>query len=209
MAKAHRKLFSVAPVPVDRLWWEPEGGSLSGSEREGGDQPRAENSASSGSRSTPLNDPTKRSKKVRLKEEGRQEKKCKKREKNKTKPRNQLLLSRQELSSGVNFFGACFSSQEKPLQKHKVWAWEMWSYRCLKQAPGDSLLIHAVQCNGTWVIPIVFFSFLPNTVINALCVEAVRLETACPVLAGRRARSEGGGEKKKSKRTWRQVDRFV
>lgn len=60
------------------------------------------------------------------------------------------------------------------------------------------MLIHAVQCNGTWVIPIVFFSFLPNTVINALCVEAVRLETACPVLAGRRARSEGGGEKKKA-----------
>lgn len=42
------------------------GGSQPGSESEGGDQPSAENSASSGSRSSSLDNPKKRSKKVRL-----------------------------------------------------------------------------------------------------------------------------------------------
>lgn len=41
-------------------------GSQPGSESEGGDQPSAENSASSGSRSSSLDNPKKRSKKVRL-----------------------------------------------------------------------------------------------------------------------------------------------
>ena len=49
--------------------------SQSDSESEGGDQPSAENSASSGSRSTSLNNPKKPDpKKVRLEEEGRQKK---------------------------------------------------------------------------------------------------------------------------------------
>lgn len=94
--------------------------SQSDSESEGGDQPSAENSASSGSRSTSLNNPKKPDpKKVRLEEEGRQ----KKREREKKNARCSKLLFAaicRELSSGVDFFFFFFLCCERKEKSSKA-----------------------------------------------------------------------------------------
>lgn len=92
------------------------GGSQPGSESEGGDQPSAENSASSGSRSSSLDNPKKRSKKVRLEEEGRQEKKEKK---TRGAPNFFSPLSAKNCLPVLTFFLAS-TTREKTLQSTKL-----------------------------------------------------------------------------------------
>lgn len=104
---------SLNYIPLDACWWEPEGGSQSDSESEGGDQPSAENSASSGPRSTWLNKPRKNNPKksdLKRKEDRKKEKK--------SATCSKLLFTAiwKELSSGV-FFAS--TTRETP-PKHKV-----------------------------------------------------------------------------------------
>lgn len=151
------------------------GGSQSDSESEGGDQPSAENSASSGSRSTSLNNPKKRSKKVRLEEEGRQEKKRKKREVLLTSFHR--YLPRIVFRCWLFFLFFASTARENP-PKHKVEREKCEATGlCVSTRLQDSLLIHAVQCNGTWT----WILLLSNVVITVFVIPGFLWY--CPVLA--------------------------
>lgn len=111
------------------------------SESEGGDQPSAENSASSGSRSTPLNKPNT----VQKKRPARGGRKARKKPQTRELLRTSSTETCQHLSSGVDFFCA---AREKPA-KHKVEREKCEATgRCVSTRRQDPVT-HAVQCDGT------------------------------------------------------------
>lgn len=175
---SRRKRGGAGDPQLDGGRWEAEGGSRSHSESEGGDQPSAENSASSGSRSTPVNKPKKRSKK-RKSRGGRKTRK--KREKPASCSSFLFAAICQVPSSGVHFFFCASSAREKP-PKHKVEREKCEATGlCVSTRRQDSLLIHAVQCNGTWTRVIVACKCCDNRVCDHIYLLFFLLR--CPVAA--------------------------
>lgn len=144
--------------------WELEGGSQSDSESEGGDQPSAENSASSGSRSTSLNNPKKTILKSKIRRGRKTRKKRKKREVFLTSFHR--YLPRIVFRCWLFFFS---STARENHPKHKVEREKCEATGlCVSTRLQDSPLIHAVQCNGTWTWIITTLKCYDNSVCGAI-----------------------------------------